>query len=59
MPKLQKWCDEAAVAYWNQESGELTGWHTAERHQAESGRLSKVNHPSVDQQAGRLHFIRK
>ena len=26
---------------------------------AESGRLSKVNHPSIDQKAGRLDFIGK
>jgi hypothetical protein len=59
MPKLLEWCDEAAVAHWNQESAELPSWETAERHLAESGRLSKVNHPSVDQRAGRLDFMRK
>jgi hypothetical protein len=59
MPKLLEWCDEAAVAHWNQEFAELPGWETAERRLAESGRLSKVNHPSVDQQAGRLDFRRK
>jgi hypothetical protein len=26
---------------------------------AESGRLSKVNHPSADQRAGRLDFLGK
>jgi hypothetical protein len=31
-------------------------WNTAEKKMAESGRLSKVNHPSADQQAGRLDF---
>lgn len=58
MPKLLEWCDEAAVAHWDQESAELPTWETAERRLAESGRLSKVNHPSADQQAGRLNFIR-
>jgi hypothetical protein len=59
MPKLLEWCDEAAVAHWSQESAELPDWDTAERRMADSGRLSKVNHPSADQQAGRLDFIRK
>jgi hypothetical protein len=59
MPKLLEWCDEAAVVHWQQESAELPDWKTAERRMSESGRLSKVNHPSIDQQAGRLDFIAK
>jgi len=59
MPKLLEWCDEAAVVHRNQESAELPDWETAVRRIAESGRLSKVNHPSADQRAGRLDFIRK
>jgi hypothetical protein len=59
MPKLLKWCDEAAVVHWNQESAELPDWEAAERRMADSGRLSKVNRPSADQQAGRLDFTRK
>jgi hypothetical protein len=59
MPKLLEWCDEAAVAHWHQESAELPDWDTAERRLADSGRVSKVNHPSADQQAGRLDFMRK
>ena len=58
MPKLLEWCDEAAVVRWNQESSELPDWEAAEKKMAESGRLSKVNHPSAGQQAGRLDFIR-
>ena len=45
MPKLLEWCDEAAVVHRNQESAELPDWETAVRRMAESGRLSKVNHP--------------
>ena len=56
MPKLLEWCDEAAVVHWNQDSANLPGWESAEVRMAESGRLSKVNHPSADQQAGRLDF---
>ncbi len=59
MPGLLEWCDEASVAHWNQSSAELPDWKTAERRMAESGRLSKVNHPSPDQQAGRLDFTRE
>jgi hypothetical protein len=59
MPKLLEWCDEAAVAHWHQASAELPGWDTAERRLAESGRVSTVNHPSADQQAGRLDFRHK
>jgi deoxyribodipyrimidine photolyase len=59
MPKLLEWCDEAAVAHWSQASTELPGWDTAERRLAESGRMSKVNPPSVDQRAGRLDFRRR
>src|SRR5258705_203311 len=35
------------------------GLKTVEKRMAESGRLSKVNHPSLDQQAGRLDFYRQ
>ncbi len=56
MPKLRHWCDEAAYVHWNQESAELPDWGAAERRLAESGHLSKVNHPSARQQAGRLDF---
>jgi hypothetical protein len=51
--------NEAAIAHWSQESAELPDWDTAERRMADSGRLSKVKHPSADQEAGRLDFIRK
>ena len=56
MAKLLEWCDEASVVHWIQETAELPDWRTAEKRMAESGRLSKVNHPSTDQQAGRLDF---
>lgn len=56
MPKLLEWCDEASVVHWEQETAELPDWQTAEKRMAESGRLSKVNHPSANQKAGRLDF---
>ena len=59
MPKLLDWCDEASVVHWSQEAGELPDWTTAETRMAQSGRLSKVRHPSADQRAGRLDYTRK
>ena len=54
MPKLLHWCDEAALVHWQQDSAELLDWKIAASRMAESGRLSKVNHPSADQKAGRI-----
>jgi len=59
MPHLLEWCDEAAVVHWNQELPVWPDWETAERRMAQSGCPSKVNHPSNDQRAGRLDFIRR
>jgi hypothetical protein len=56
MPRLLEWCDEASLAHWNQEASAVPNWKTAEERLADSGRLSKVRHPSTDQQAGRLDF---
>jgi len=46
MPKLLDWCDEAAIAHWNQESPELPDWLAAHQRMMKDGRSSKVNHPS-------------
>jgi len=46
MRKLAQWCDEAAVAHWNQESSELPTWLEAYARLHKEGRRSKVNHPS-------------
>jgi len=59
MPKLLEWCDEASVVHWSQESTDLPDFDAAERRMADSGRLSKVHHPSADHQAGRLSFVQK
>ena len=56
LPKLRTWCNEASLAHWQQETAELPDWKTAAKYMAESGRLSKVDHPSADQLAGRLDF---
>jgi hypothetical protein len=54
MPKLLKWCDEAAVAHWSQDSAELPSWPEAHRRMVAEGRLSKVNHPSAVQLAKQI-----
>jgi hypothetical protein len=52
MPKLAQWCDEAAVAHWQQESEDLPSWQVAEQYLQQSGRLTKLPHPSPAQAAG-------
>ncbi len=48
MPHLMHWCDEASVAHWEQEESILPSWEEADRRMRESGRVSKVNHPSPE-----------
>src|ERR1700676_4026327 len=43
MPKLFKWCNEAAAVHWTEESSDIPVWQAAQQHIAEEGRLSKVN----------------
>jgi hypothetical protein len=46
MPHLMTWCDEASVAHWTQPLPELPSWTEADTRMRESGRPSKVHHPS-------------
>jgi hypothetical protein len=46
MPRLLEWCDEAAVAHWNQDALEPPAWDEAHQRLQHEGRTSKVNHPS-------------
>ena len=52
MPKLQHWCDEAAVAQWDQDSAVLPEWSEAEKRLRTEGRLSAVKHPSPAHASG-------
>jgi hypothetical protein len=54
MPKLLDWCDEASIVHWQQPSAELPDWQESYRRMVAEGRSSKVNHPSANQQAGRI-----
>ncbi|MCJ2007811.1 DUF3291 domain-containing protein [Methylobacterium sp. E-016] len=44
MGKLSRWCDEASVAHWIAPG--LPDWPEADRRMRETGRPSKVRHPS-------------
>ena len=48
MPKLMHWCDEASLAHWEQEDSQLPSWTEADRRMRQTGRISKVLHPSPD-----------
>jgi hypothetical protein len=54
MPKLLDWCDEAALAHWNQETPELPDWIEAHGKMVSVGRTSKVRNPSPAQQAQQI-----
>jgi hypothetical protein len=54
MPKLLEWCDEASVVHWAQDTPELPALEEVHRRMVAEGRMSKVNHPSADQQARRI-----
>lgn len=47
MPKLMHWCDEASVAHWEQAEATLPSWTEADQRMRETGRISKVLHPSA------------
>ena len=53
MRKLLVWCDEGSYAHWQQDTVELPDARTAHQRLAETGRISKVLHPSAGQQEGR------
>ena len=44
MPKLQHWCDEAAIMHWERDT--LPDWSEAEAQMRAAGRVSRVRHPS-------------
>lgn len=52
MSKLQHWCDEASLADWEQDT--LPEWSEAEARLRQSGRLSRVRHPSPAQARGEV-----
>ena len=57
MPKLFHWCDEAATAHWHTDSSTLPDWDSAARQLQQSGRLSRVKHPSAAQRQGVIEAV--
>lgn len=54
MPHLQRWCSEASVVHWEQESPRLPFWEDAGRRMQRDGRVVPVKRPSEEQAAGRI-----
>lgn len=54
MPKLQHWCDQGVVASWETQADEFPSWEEGRQKLSESGRLSRVLHPSPEHAAGRI-----
>jgi hypothetical protein len=46
MRRLLEWCNEGAVARWNQDGAEMPDWQEAHRRLQAEGRRSKVRFPS-------------
>lgn len=46
MRHLARWCDEAALAHWNQENADPPTWSEAYTRLRKEGRRSKVNYPT-------------
>ena len=51
MLRLARWCDEASVVHWQQETPTLPEWPEAYRRMVAEGRRSRVEHPSPAHQA--------
>ncbi len=54
MPKLKRWCDQAAVASWESGDEAFPDWNQAQQRLAECGRLSAVLYPSPEHAQGRI-----
>ena len=54
MPKVRHWCDQAAVTSWETPGDGVPGWEEGTRRLEQSGRLSRVLHPSPEHAAGRI-----
>lgn len=47
MPQLQKWCDEVAVAHWEQVDSNLPDWAEAHQQMVANGHLTRLSQPSA------------
>jgi hypothetical protein len=55
MPKLAKWCDEAAVTHWHYTAQDQPTWELAAERLLATGRLSRVSHPSGAHRNGHIN----
>jgi len=56
MPRLAHWCDEAAVAHWQQDDEKTPDWPAAAQRLSAAGRILRVDHPSEDQRKSRINI---
>ena len=49
MPRLPRWCDEAALVHWRQDGAEPPAWREAHRRLLSQGRRSRVDRPTERQ----------
>jgi hypothetical protein len=54
MAKLPAWCDEAWVTHWNQDHNRVPDWKEAHKLMSSSGRRSRVDRPSTNQEQGKV-----
>ena len=52
MPRIGDWCDEAAVAHWEQDGGRIPGGDEALERMQRQGRVVKLPQPSQGHAAG-------
>lgn len=52
MPKLQYWCNEASLAHWSDDVGQLPDWNLVKERLQRDGRVSRVRFPSHAQTQG-------
>lgn len=55
VPRLFRWCDEAAVAHWAQDDEGMPDWSVATRVLLQSGRLLRVERPSDAHKRGEVN----
>jgi len=51
MKRLPKWCDEAAYTHWETTDGTIPAWPEAFERLKDTGKLSRVEHPSPAHEA--------